>query len=52
MDLNINGGHNTIAPNATKVEQHVHITISVPCSTLTVIGHLIVCALEWWCIWV
>ena len=35
MDMNINGGNNTIAPNATKIEQHIHITIELPCRIIT-----------------
>lgn len=33
--MNINGGNNTIAPNATKIEQHIHITIKLPCRIIT-----------------
>jgi len=50
MDMNINGGNNTIAPNATKIEQHIHITIDMPCSFLTVIANITLSVLRWWCI--
>ena len=33
--MNINGGNNTIATNATKIEQHFHITIELPCRIIT-----------------
>ena len=33
--MNINGGNNTIAPNVTTIEQHIHITIDLHCNLLT-----------------
>lgn len=38
--MNINRGNNTIAPNATRIEQHFHITIDLHCDFLTVIANL------------
>ena len=40
MDMNINGGNNTIAPNATIIEQHFHITIDLRCDLIAVIANL------------
>ena len=48
MDMNINGGNNTIAPNATKIEQHIHITIDLPCSFIMLFANITASALRWW----
>lgn len=39
--MNISGGNNTIAPNATKIEQHIHITIEFQCDILTVFANFV-----------
>ncbi len=45
--LNISGGNNAIAPNATKIEQHIHINIELQCDFITVIAHLVFNAIKW-----
>lgn len=48
MDINISGGNNAIAPNATKIEQHIHIAIELRCDFITVIAWLTVNVMKWW----
>lgn len=45
--MNINGGNNTIAPNATKIEQHFHITIDLQCDFIAVIANIAFNLLLW-----
>lgn len=39
--MNISGGINTIAPNAQKIEQHIHINIDIQGGIITVIINLV-----------
>lgn len=46
--MNISGGNNAIAPNATKIEQHIHINIELRCDFITAFAWLTVNAMKLW----